>query len=110
MHIFRYGIAVDLEDLMEAKSPFYDIYDLKSEWIPTEEEWALRMKEVMPGQDQQMCIKSSEEESIEEEDWAEEVNVEVTTTTKASILGSVENDEQKGRDLKKLLDDTKEEL
>ena len=99
-----------MEDLKETKIPFYDIYDLKSEEIPSEEEWALRMKEVMPGQDQQMCIKSSEEESIVEEDWAEEVNVEVTTTTKASILGSVENDEQKGRDLKKLLDNTKEEL
>ena len=84
MHVFRYGLAIDLEDLTETKSMFYDIYDLKSEKIPSEEEWASRLKEVMSGQDQPLsevlCMKPSEGESKEEEDWAEEVNVKVTTT------------------------------
>ena len=39
-----------MEDLNETKIPFYDIYDLKREEIPSEEEWALRMKEVGPDQ------------------------------------------------------------
>ena len=84
MHVFGYGLAIDLEDLTETKSMFYDIYDLKSEEIPSEEEWASRLKEVMSGQDQPLsevlCMKPSEGESKEEEDWAEEVNVKVTTT------------------------------
>ena len=84
MHVFRYGLAIDLEDLTETKSMFYDIYDLKSKKIPSEEEWASRLKKVMSGQDQPLsevlCMKPSEGESKEEEDWAEEVNVKVTTT------------------------------
>ena len=100
--VFRYGIAVDLEDLTETKSLFYDIYDLKSEEIPSEEEWASRMKEVMSGQDQPLCMKPSEG------DWAEEVNVKVTKT-EASVMGAVEKDEQKERDLENL-QNTKEEL
>ena len=80
---------------------FYDIYDLKSEEIPSEEEWASRMKEVMSGQDQPLCMQPSEGESKEEEDWAEEVNAKVTTT-EASDKGTVEKDEQNERDFKKL--------
>ena len=87
---------------------FYDIYDLKSEKIPSEEEWASRLKEVMSGQDQPLsevlCMKPSEGESKEEEDWAEEVNAKVTTT-EASDKGTVEKDEQKERDFKKLQKD-----
>ena len=104
MHVFRYGLAIDLEDLTETKSMFYDIYDLKSEEIPSEEEWASRMKEVMSGQDQPLCMKPSEGESKEEEDWAEEVNAKVTTT-EASDKGTVEKDEQNERDFKKLQKD-----
>ena len=67
MHVFRYGLAIDLEDLTETKSMFYDIYDLKSKKIPSEEEWASRLKEVMSGQDQPLsevlCMKPSEGES-----------------------------------------------
>ena len=39
-----------MEDLNETKIPFYDIYDLKREEFPSEEEWALRMNEVGPAQ------------------------------------------------------------
>ena len=35
-----------IEDLNKKKRLFFHIYDLKSEEIPSEEEWALRMKEV----------------------------------------------------------------
>ena len=38
---------------------FYDIYDLKSEEIPSEEEWVFRMKEVFPGHDEPLCMKLS---------------------------------------------------
>ena len=101
MHAFRYGIAVDLEDLNESKIPFYDIYDLKSEGIPSEEEWASRMKEVMPGLNEPLCMKPSEGE-----DWADEVNVKVKTT---KVMQAAEKDEQKDRDFKKL-QKTKEDL
>ena len=51
-----------------------------------------------------VCMKPSEGESKEKEDWAEEVNVKVTTT-EASDKGTVEKDEQKERDFKKLQKD-----
>ena len=95
VHNFRYGIAVDLEDLGEAKSPFYDIYDLKIEEIPSEDEWALRMKEMARGRNEPQCMPPSEEES-EEEDWPEEVSVKVTTSIAAvSDVGGVEKNEGK---------------
>merc|ERR1712126_278133 len=94
----RYGIAVDLEDLGETKSPFYDIYDLKTEEIPNEEEWALRMKELMPGQNEPLCMRPSEGEVGEGEDWTEEVNVKVKSTD----IGGVEMDELKGKYVKKM--------
>ena len=100
MCVFRYGIAVDLEDLGETKSPFYDIYDLKIEEIPSEEEWALRMKEVMPGNNEPLCMKPSEGEVGENEHWAEEVNVKVKSTV--GDMGGAEMDELKGKYVKKL--------
>ena len=49
-------------------------------------------------------MKPSKGESKEKEDWAEEVNVK-GTTTEASDKGTVENEEQKERDFKKLQKD-----
>ena len=35
---------MDLDDLMDMKGPYYYIYDLKSEDIPSEEEWMMRIR------------------------------------------------------------------
>ena len=94
---------------METKPLFYDIYDLKSEDIPSEEEWSLRMEEVLPGLHEPQCMnppKGESEEGEGEDPWADEVNVKVTT---GSNMGAKEVDEVKGTD-KKLLKNAKVEL
>ena len=88
-----------MEDLNETKIPFYDIYDLKREEIPSEEEWALRMKEVGPDQLREPLWRKPSD--LQRREWGDEVNVKVTT--KASVVGAVEKDaEQKERDFIKL--------
>ena len=42
----RYGIAEDLDDLMNSERLFYHLYDLNKEEIPGEEEWEVRMNEL----------------------------------------------------------------
>ena len=42
----RYGIAEDLDDLMNSERLFYHLYDLNKEEIPGEEEWEVRMDEL----------------------------------------------------------------
>ena len=42
----RYGIAEDLDDLMNSERLFYHLYDLNKEEMPSEEEWEVRMDEL----------------------------------------------------------------
>ena len=58
------------------------------------------MKEVMPGNNEPLCMKPSEEEVGEDEHWAVEVNVKVKSTV--GDMGGTEMDELKGKDVKKL--------
>ena len=117
MRVFRYGIAVDLEDLMDTKRLFYDIYDLKNEDIPSEEEWALRMEETMSVFHQPQCMNPSEEgserEKLGEENkgsWADEVNVKVKSTlAPVEDMGAVHMDQLRGDYFQKL-PSTKQEL
>ena len=90
-----------MEDLNKKKNPFYDIYDLKSEGIPSEEEWALRMKELFP--DEALNMKPSEGESEGKEMKCQGDNKSL------SCGGAVEKDEQKEKYFLKL-QKTKEDL
>ena len=90
-----------MEDLNETKIPFYDIYDLKREEIPSEEEWALRMKEVGPDQLREPLWRKPSD--LQRREWGQGDEVNVKVTTKASVVGAVEKDaEQKERDFIKL--------
>ena len=117
MCILRYGIAVDLDDLMDKKRLFYDIYDLKTESVPSEEEWALRMEETMSVFHQPQCMNPSEDESerekLEEENkgsWADEVNIKVKSTlAPVEDIGTMHMDQLRGDYFQKL-PSTKQEL
>ena len=100
---------MDLDDLMDMKGPYYYIYDLKSEDIPSEEEWMMRMDEVTLGMHQlepESCgegMAGEEEGDSETPNWTEEVNV-VTKTATGSTMRAMK------QDVPKRVDVLKEEL